>query len=306
MGRSPCCAKEGLNRGAWTAAEDNILTDYIKIHGEGKWRHLPKRAGLKRCGKSCRLRWFNYLRPDIKRGNITRDEEDLIIRLHNLLGNRWSLIAGRLPGRTDNEIKNYWNTNIGKKLQNGNKELGSSSCLAGQDSDPDPDPEPGLKPPQKTTTSAPCLIRTKATRCTKVILNQELQSLMAASHSSTHNNNDNHIKIEAPSPFMDSEGFTNKNVLDFMVDNFEIDDNVFSDLMNMKVPSCLENEVVAMEAAAADNSRGDQQGCYHLCPHPISNNETCFINNVSDDSILHSSEDFQSMSALMENEFDWL
>ncbi|PKI75708.1 hypothetical protein CRG98_003903 [Punica granatum] len=88
MGRSPCCSKEGLNRGAWTAQEDKILCDYIKAHGEGRWRNLPKRAGLKRCGKSCRLRWLNYLRPDIKRGNISPDEEELIIRLHKLLGNR--------------------------------------------------------------------------------------------------------------------------------------------------------------------------------------------------------------------------
>lgn len=75
-------------------------------------------AGLLRCGKSCRLRWMNYLRPNIKRGNITPDEEDLIIRMHSLIGNRWSLIAGRLPGRTDNEIKNYWNTHLIKKLKN--------------------------------------------------------------------------------------------------------------------------------------------------------------------------------------------
>lgn len=115
MGRSPCCSKVGLNKGAWITAEDKILTDFIHLHGEGGWRNLPKRAGLKRCGKSCRLRWLNYLRPDIKRGNISDDEEDLIIRLHKLLGNRWSLIAGRLPGRTDNEIKNYWNTTLRKK-----------------------------------------------------------------------------------------------------------------------------------------------------------------------------------------------
>ena len=75
-------------------------------------------AGLLRCGKSCRLRWMNYLRPDIKRGNITPEEDDLIIRMHSLIGNRWSLIAGRLPGRTDNEIKNYWNTHLSKKLKN--------------------------------------------------------------------------------------------------------------------------------------------------------------------------------------------
>ncbi|KAJ4728082.1 MYB transcription factor [Melia azedarach] len=117
MGRAPCCSKVGLHRGPWTPREDTLLTKYIQAHGEGHWRSLPKKAGLLRCGKSCRLRWMNYLRPDIKRGNITPDEDDLIIRLHALLGNRWSLIAGRLPGRTDNEIKNYWNTHLSKKLR---------------------------------------------------------------------------------------------------------------------------------------------------------------------------------------------
>nr|ABP57085.1 Myb transcription factor [Coleus scutellarioides]ABP57086.1 Myb transcription factor [Coleus scutellarioides] len=117
MGRSACCSKVGLRRGPWSAKEDSLLSSFIHQHGEGQWRSLPKKAGLLRCGKSCRLRWMNYLRPGIKRGNIGEDEEDLIVRLHALLGNRWSLIAGRLPGRTDNEIKNYWNTHLHKKLQ---------------------------------------------------------------------------------------------------------------------------------------------------------------------------------------------
>ncbi|GLT36689.1 hypothetical protein SLA2020_110520 [Shorea laevis] len=113
---TPCCSKVGIKRGPWTPAEDELLANYINREGEGRWRTLPKGAGLRRCGKSCRLRWMNYLRPSIKRGRIAPDEEDLILRLHRLLGNRWSLIAGRIPGRTDNEIKNYWNTHLSKKL----------------------------------------------------------------------------------------------------------------------------------------------------------------------------------------------
>ncbi|CAD5185906.1 unnamed protein product [Musa acuminata subsp. malaccensis] len=115
--RSPCCVNRGNNnKGAWSKEEDQKLIDYIRAHGRVCWRSLPEAAGLLRCGKSCRLRWINYLRPDVKRGRFEEDEEDLIIKLHALLGNRWSLIAGRLPGRTDNEVKNYWNSHLRKKL----------------------------------------------------------------------------------------------------------------------------------------------------------------------------------------------
>ncbi|XP_009334686.1 transcription factor MYB1 [Pyrus x bretschneideri] len=174
MGRSPCCSKEGLNRGAWTALEDKILSSYIKTHGEGKWRSLPKRAGLKRCGKSCRLRWLNYLRPDIKRGNISGDEEELIVRLHNLLGNRWSLIAGRLPGRTDNEIKNYWNTTLGKKSKV------DSFSRSSKETSLNPSKSVAKKKDveSKTSTAAaqPIVIRTKATRLTKILVPQNIPS----------------------------------------------------------------------------------------------------------------------------------
>ncbi|CAH8359231.1 unnamed protein product [Eruca vesicaria subsp. sativa] len=117
MGRSPCLEKKiGLKKGPWTPEEDQKLIDYIKKHGYGNWRILPKNAGLERCGKSCRLRWTNYLRPDIKRGRFSFEEEETIIQLHSIMGNKWSAIAARLPGRTDNEIKNYWNTHIRKRL----------------------------------------------------------------------------------------------------------------------------------------------------------------------------------------------
>nr|WKU60899.1 MYB113 [Loropetalum chinense var. rubrum] len=105
----------GVRKGSWTAEEDELLRKCIVKYGEGNWYRIPLRAGLNRCRKSCRLRWLNYLRPDIKRGEFTLDEVDLIIRLHKLLGNRWTLIAGRLPGRTANDVKNYWNTHLCKK-----------------------------------------------------------------------------------------------------------------------------------------------------------------------------------------------
>ncbi|XP_027334161.1 transcription factor MYB20-like [Abrus precatorius] len=117
MGRQPCCDKVGLKKGPWTAEEDKKLINFILTNGQCCWRAVPKLAGLLRCGKSCRLRWTNYLRPDLKRGLLSEYEEKMVIDLHAQLGNRWSKIASHLPGRTDNEIKNHWNTHIKKKLK---------------------------------------------------------------------------------------------------------------------------------------------------------------------------------------------
>lgn len=117
MGRQPCCDKVGLKQGPWTAEEDKKLINFILTNGQCCWRAVPKLAGLLRCGKSCRLRWTNYLRPDLKRGLLSEYEEKMVIDLHAQLGNRWSKIASHLPGRTDNEIKNHWNTHIKKKLK---------------------------------------------------------------------------------------------------------------------------------------------------------------------------------------------
>ncbi|CAL0330627.1 unnamed protein product [Lupinus luteus] len=122
MGRPPSCEKFGIKKGPWTPEEDIILVSYIQEHGPGNWRSVPTNTGLMRCSKSCRLRWTNYLRPGIKRGNFTDHEEKMIIHLQALLGNRWAAIASYLPQRTDNDIKNYWNTHLKRKhnkLQNG-------------------------------------------------------------------------------------------------------------------------------------------------------------------------------------------
>ncbi|XP_058088300.1 transcription factor MYB86-like isoform X2 [Magnolia sinica] len=117
MGRHSCCLKEKLRKGLWSPEEDEKLYNHITRFGVGCWSAVPKQAGLQRCGKSCRLRWINYLRPDLKRGHFSQQEEDLIISLHEVLGNRWSQIAAQLPGRTDNEIKNLWNSCLKKKLR---------------------------------------------------------------------------------------------------------------------------------------------------------------------------------------------
>ncbi|XP_009785308.1 myb-related protein 306-like [Nicotiana tabacum] len=133
MGRPPCCDKIGVKKGPWTPEEDIMLVSYVQEHGPGNWRAVPTNTGLRRCSKSCRLRWTNYLRPGIKRGSFTDQEEKMIIQLQALLGNKWAAIASYLPERTDNDVKNYWNTHLKKKL----KKLESSdlyskdgSCLS--------------------------------------------------------------------------------------------------------------------------------------------------------------------------------
>ncbi|GMI85142.1 myb domain protein 14, ARABIDOPSIS THALIANA MYB DOMAIN PROTEIN 14 [Hibiscus trionum] len=114
--------KPYVKKGTWTPDEDQKLVAYIMRYGIWNWNEMPRFAGLQRSGKSCRLRWMNYLRPNIRRGNFTREEEETIIRLQKKLGNRWSAIAARLPNRTDNDIKNHWNTRLKKRviLENNN------------------------------------------------------------------------------------------------------------------------------------------------------------------------------------------
>ncbi|KAH6810970.1 myb domain protein 48 [Perilla frutescens var. frutescens] len=109
--------EEVMRKGPWTEEEDVQLVFYVKLFGDRRWDFIAKVSGLKRTGKSCRLRWVNYLHPGLKRGKMTPHEERLVLDLHTKWGNRWSRIARKIPGRTDNEIKNYWRTHMRKEAQ---------------------------------------------------------------------------------------------------------------------------------------------------------------------------------------------
>ncbi|RLN29841.1 transcription factor RAX2-like [Panicum miliaceum] len=147
MGRAPCCDRASVKRGPWSPEEDEQLRSYVQRHGiGGNWIALPQKAGLNRCGKSCRLRWLNYLRPDIKHGGYTEQEDQVILSLYSSIGSRWSIIASKLPGRTDNDVKNYWNTKLKKKAVAG-ATSGSGAFAA-------PATPPALSPASSSVTSS--------------------------------------------------------------------------------------------------------------------------------------------------------
>ncbi|RCV07512.1 hypothetical protein SEVIR_1G254900v4 [Setaria viridis] len=134
--------KPNYRKGLWSPEEDQKLRDYILRHGHGCWSALPAKAGLHRNGKSCRLRWINYLRPGLKHGMFSPEEEETVMSLHATLGNKWSRIARHLPGRTDNEVKNYWNSYLKKRVE-GKEAPSTAATSSGADSEDSQCAKPG-------------------------------------------------------------------------------------------------------------------------------------------------------------------
>ncbi|KAK8621388.1 hypothetical protein V6N13_067821 [Hibiscus sabdariffa] len=233
-----------VRKGAWTEKEDTLLKECIEKYGEGKWHKVPSRAGLNRCRKSCRLRWTNYLNPNIKKGAFADDEVDLIIRLHNLLGNRWSLIAGRLPGRTANDVKNYFNTHLSKKKVN-----------------PSSDPNPHLNPSFRVIKPRPLILSKNSF---PVILGEDKKTNTTATTTLASNN----ISVSANGGNNIGYCFPGENDEVMWWDNLMMNEkevDYLQDSMNNFNPSVLEDWHINEEMDCSTTCNLDEEDNYgHL------------------------------------------
>ncbi|CAI8606669.1 unnamed protein product [Vicia faba] len=103
--------QEHVKKGPWKTEEDDVLLHHVKTYGPRDWSSIRSKGLLQRTGKSCRLRWVNKLRPNLKNGcKFAIEEERIVIELQEQFGNKWAKIASYLPGRTDNDVKNFWSS----------------------------------------------------------------------------------------------------------------------------------------------------------------------------------------------------
>ncbi|POO03752.1 MYB transcription factor [Trema orientale] len=201
MGRAPCCDKANVKKGPWSPEEDTKLKSYIEQHGTGgNWIALPQKIGLKRCGKSCRLRWLNYLRPNIKHGGFSEEEDNIICSLYISIGSRWSIIAAQLPGRTDNDIKNYWNTRLKKKLL-GNKQRKDKQARRGTSITTSSNSSTGLLIKQEITKRGTIT----NTNTSGILLNSNISMVPCADYNIISIDNQNpywpELPVLTPSPY---------------------------------------------------------------------------------------------------------